>query len=98
MPIPSRRRIDRRNRQPTPSKRLEILARLRRDEVGLDPVLGTISKVKLANELWPVLERKIERARLAGTQERIPIVRVLYLAYRLALELPQQNLVIQLDP
>jgi hypothetical protein len=64
---------------------------------NLDSVLGQASKVELADALWPVLERKVERARRLGTAERIPIVRIVNRAVDLARELPRRNVVIPLD-
>jgi hypothetical protein len=90
-------RLDRGRRQPTPRKRLQIIARLRRQSAGLEPLLQKrVSKVKLADELWPVLERKIERALAAGTDQRIPIVRVVHRAHALAHEFPRRNFGIML--
>jgi hypothetical protein len=89
--------LDRRRRQPTLAKRVEIVAKLRAERGNLNKMLGPISKVALADELWPVLEAKIERALARGTERRIPIVRAVHQAYALATEYPRRNLVIALE-
>jgi hypothetical protein len=89
--------LDRRRRQPTLAKRVEIVAKVRAERGNLDKMLGPISKVALADELWPVLEAKIERALARGTERRIPIVRAVHQAYALATEYPRRNLVIALE-
>jgi hypothetical protein len=66
---------------------------------GLDSTLFSFSETgeriaevrtscALADELWPLLEAKIERALDRKTERRIPIVRVVDLAAALAHELP----------
>lgn len=89
--------LDRRQRQPTYAKRLAVIAKIRAARGNLDELLGPISKVALADELWPVLEVKIERALERRTERRIPIVRVVDQAAALAYELPRRNLVIALE-
>lgn len=54
------------------------------------------SKRDLADELWPVLKRKVERAQARRAETRIPIVRVLDRATDLAHELPRGDVVIAL--
>lgn len=90
-------RLDRRRRQPTPARRLTVIAKLRSSHGNLDELLGPISKVALADELWPTLEAKIERALARRTERRIPIVRIVDQAAALAHELPRRNLVIALE-
>jgi hypothetical protein len=90
-------RLDKRSRKPTFNDRVELVSKLRAQRGNLDKMLGSISKVALADELWPVLERKIEVALARGTERRIPIVRVVHQAYALATELPRRNLVIALE-
>lgn len=68
-------------RQQTLEERIATVAKLRAKRHNLDKMLGPISKVDLAVELWPILEAKIERALERGTQRRIPIVRALGQAY-----------------
>jgi hypothetical protein len=89
--------LDRRPRQPTLEKRIQLVAKLRAQRGNLDEMLGPISKVALAEKIWPVLEAKIERALERGTERRIPIVRAVHRAYRLATEYPRRNLVIALE-
>jgi hypothetical protein len=90
-------RLDERRRQPSPAERLHLVAAARASSGNLDSLLGPISKVALADELWPVLEQKIETALARRTERRIPIVRILDTAAALANELPRRNLVIALE-
>lgn len=55
------------------------------------------SKTRLAEELWPVLERRVVRTIGNHTEKRIPVVRVLDEAIALAYEFPRRGLVIRLD-
>jgi len=80
------------------ARRLSVIATLRAAHGNLDELLGPISKVALADELWPLLAAKIDRALERGTERRIPIVRVIDQAAALANELPRRNLVIALEP
>ena len=89
-------RLDRRSRQPSPADRLQILGRLRTNHGNLKELLGSTSKVDLAEELWPVLEKKISRAQAKKTERRIPVVRAVDLATDLARALPRKNLVMLL--
>lgn len=79
-------------------QRIEIAGGIRRSRGSLDPLLGGGSKVELADALWPVLRRKVERAQGHGTEGRIPIVRVLDHATDMAHELPRRNVVIPRVP
>jgi hypothetical protein len=54
-------------------------------------------KVQVWRRLWPVLHARIQRARARGTEERIPLVRVLFQAYRLAGG-PRSNTVFRVGP
>jgi hypothetical protein len=90
-------RLDQRTKKPTLSELRAIVGNLRRQSSGLKNVLdGVPSKVALAEELWPTLERRIDAAKRRETESRIPIVAVAYEAVRLAHELPRRNLVIDL--
>jgi hypothetical protein len=89
--------LDRRPRQPPLERRVQLVAKLRRQRGNLDKMLEPISKAALADQLWPVLETKIETALERGTGRRIPIVRMVHQAYALALEFPRRNLVINLE-
>jgi hypothetical protein len=82
---------------PSLERRLKAVARIRASRGNLDKLLGDGSKVDLAEVLWPILERKIERAVKVGTERRIPIVRTIDLAGELAHEYPRAELVIPLD-
>lgn len=52
-------------------------------------------KTKLAEKLWPILERKIEDAISRNDTSSIPVVRVLHQAYQLASELPRYSVMIR---
>lgn len=90
-------RLDRRPRKPDVVRLAEIIGGLRRSQSGIDNVLHRVSKVALADGLWPSLEQKIIRAEARNTATRIPIVSVIDEAIRLANEFPRRNLVIGLD-
>jgi hypothetical protein len=87
--------VDTRKRQPSMARRVELV-RDARDRRGRLDDLGVGSKTDLAEELWPVLKRKVQLAERRGTVERIPIVRVLDRATDLAREFPRRNVVIPL--
>lgn len=53
------------------------------------------TKTKLAEKLWPLLERKIEDAITRNDTSSIPVVRVLHQAYKLAAELPRHSVMIE---
>jgi hypothetical protein len=73
------------------------IAEIRQAQGNLKKVLGShTSKLKLAEALWPILERKIERSRKHGTQERLPVVRALYQAQKMARG-PRRGIVIPLE-
>jgi hypothetical protein len=84
--------------QPTLTALTNRVASVRASRGNLDSLLNDGSKVSLANELWPVLERRIRRAERNKTEGRIPIVRVLDRAIRIAHELPRGKVVIPLQP
>jgi hypothetical protein len=54
-------------------------------------------KVDVWHHLWPVLRTRIGRAQKRQTEERIPLVRVVYKAYRLATR-PRSHTVIRVGP
>ena len=88
-------RIDTRRRRPSAAVLVERVGYLRANRKNLDVLLpGAVSKVALADALWPVLRRKIARADKRGTAERVPIVRVLDRALELANELPRRHVVV----
>ena len=82
----------------TITRRLEIAASIRQSRGSLAPLLGGGSKVELADVLWPVLQKKIQCAEAHHTENRIPIVRMLDHAMKLAHELPRRNVVIPRIP
>lgn len=88
--------VDRRRNVPPLGKRIEIVARIRASRGNLDSALGGRSKVALADALFPILKRKIERAETKGTERNISVVRVLDQATDMARELPRRNVVIPL--
>lgn len=90
-------RLDRRRRQLTLDKRVALVAELRARRGNLDKMLGPISKVALAEELWPVLEAKIERALERGTRAPTANRSRGPSGYALATEFPRRNLVIALE-
>lgn len=73
---------------------IERVSSVRSKGGNLKVLLRGCSKLALAGELWPVLERKVVRAQEHETELRIPIVRVLRRAIELARELPRRNVVI----
>jgi hypothetical protein len=88
--------LDTRSRQPSTIERAKIIARLRATGGNLETLLGGASKVRLADALWPVLEKRIQRAEERGTADRIPVVRALDRATDLARLWPRSNVVIPL--
>jgi hypothetical protein len=88
--------VDRRQNAPLLGERIKIVGRIRASRGNLDSALGGRSKIALAETLWPVLKRKIERAETRGTEQNIPIVSVLDQATDMARELPRRNVVIPL--
>lgn len=73
------------------------VAKARDEHHNLRSLLPGGSKTRLAEELWPVLERRIVRAIGNETEDRIPVARVLNEAIALAYEFPRRGLVIRLD-
>ena len=89
-------RHDTRERQPTASQRTKLVAGARERRGNLKTVIGRKSKPALGPDLWPMLEQKIRLAQTRGTEERIPIVRMLDRATDLAREISRRNIVIPL--
>jgi hypothetical protein len=77
-------RLDQSPRKPPVADRTRYVAKVRARGGNLKSVLSGISKVALADALWLVLERKVERAEQYGTEARIPLVRVIDRATELA--------------
>jgi hypothetical protein len=89
-------RIDTRSRRMTFEKRLELVQDARAGLKNFKLALGGVSKLDLADELWPVLEKKILRADARGRADAVPIVAVLDRALELAREYPRRGLVLSL--
>jgi hypothetical protein len=91
--------LDKRPNRPSLEKLVGIISRLRdkNNNVGKFTDSAKISKLDLADALWPMLRRKFELAERHGTERRVPIVRVLDRACYLANEWPRKNLVIGLE-
>jgi hypothetical protein len=89
--------LGKRERQPSLRDRTEHIRRLRVDRANIEKALEPkATKRELAQALWPVLLAKIKRAQRTDTAGRIPIVRVLDEATRLANEFPPSGVVIAL--
>jgi len=54
-------------------------------------------KLEIWKHLWPVLRARVRRAQGRGTESKIPLVRVLFDAYRLAAG-PRSNIVMRVGP
>ena len=90
-------RLDPGPRKPDLATLITRVAGIRERHANLDEVLHRVSKVDLADALWPTLESKIKAAVRRKTDGRIPVVQVLDEALRLAHEYPRRNLVLSLD-
>jgi hypothetical protein len=88
-------RIDQSLRAPSLSRRVQLVRDCRKRRGNLDELFRG-SKVDLADELWPLLQAKVDRAEALGRINRIPVVRVLDRAVRLAVELRGGNVVLEL--
>lgn len=89
-------RLDNRPDAPTRQERIEIVGKLRAQRANLKKTMGPVSKVRLADELWPVLKQRIVKAQANNTHLRIPAVRALADAVDLARETGRRNIVIPL--
>jgi hypothetical protein len=76
-----------------PQEIQEIVTRLREGNKNLKALDKQLSKRKLAAELWPILERRLNAATKRDTLDRIPFVRILDRAMFLAQE-PRQNVLL----
>lgn len=54
-------------------------------------------KLEVWRHLWPVLRARVRRAQVRGTESQIPLVRVVFDAYRLAVG-PRSNIVMRVGP
>lgn len=91
-------RLDSRQRKPTFEKLVELVAGTRAWRANLDELLHGVSKLDLADELWPLLERRLVRSRESPNLRRIPIVRVLDRALELAHQFGRGRVVLALEP
>lgn len=91
-------RLDPRAAKPTLQQLLARVASLRASKGNLGNLLFRTSKLDLADELWPLLERRLERVRTGADGRRIPIVRVLDHALELAHEFGRGRIVLALEP
>ncbi len=91
-------RLPRRGRSQTRQAATSSVAKIRAAAGNLESMFPHSSKGRLARELLPLMERKLERALTNGTAERIPLVKVLDRALELAYEFPRRSLVIGLTP
>jgi len=91
--------LDGRSRKPSVSTLRSAIWSIREARGALDKVVddACVRKPDLADALWPTLERKIENALAHDSAGRIPIVRIVNRAVRLAQELPRRNIVIVLE-
>jgi hypothetical protein len=89
--------VDQAHKPPTTKERIKWVASVRASGGNLDVLLGSVSKIELAEELWPLLEGKLRRAIRRKTVARIPVARVLFQAHAMASEFPRKNLVIGLS-
>jgi hypothetical protein len=78
--------LDSRDRQPSLQERRESIARMRAKNTNLKKgaLWPGISKIALAETLWPTLRQRVDTARRHGTHHRIPVIRVLDHAVDLA--------------
>jgi hypothetical protein len=83
-------------KRPSVDAMRQVVGKLRAERGRLDETLGKGSKVELAEALWPVLERKLERATSERKLRRIAVVRAIDRGGELATEYPRAGLVIPL--
>lgn len=91
-------RLDPRPNKPSLEQLVSRVATFRAKGGNLGNLLFRTSKLDLADELWPLLERRLERARSGSDGRRIPIVRVLDRALKLAHEFGRGRVVLALEP
>ncbi|MEA2494436.1 MAG: hypothetical protein QOJ29_2347 [Thermoleophilaceae bacterium] len=88
--------LDPRPQKPSVRELIQRVGSVRRSKGNLEHLLHRGSKRDLAERLWPVLEKRIDREIAAGTERRVPVVRVLDRAIELAHEIPRRGIVIPL--
>jgi hypothetical protein len=89
-------KLDHRPRKPSCEKLVELVTQFRANKTNLKPLLKGSGKPELAEQLWPLLERKLDRALAKRTETRIPVVPVIDEATRMAQEYGRGNTVIAL--
>ncbi len=91
--------LDRRARKPPLAQRVQAIANVRRDNGNLKKTVlrGVAGKRLLADHLWPMLERKLDRGIERDAATRIPIVRVIDEALNLAHEFSRGSWVVALE-
>lgn len=90
-------KLDRRERKPGRKHLVKLLAQARAGRKNLKPLLKGFGKIELAEELWPLLERKLDRALSKQAEARIPVVPILDEATQMAHEFGRGNTVIALS-
>jgi hypothetical protein len=90
-------KLDGRERKPERERLVELVAQARASRKNLNTLLKGFSKIELAEELWPLLERKLDRALSKQTETRIPVVPILDEATQMAYEFGRGNTVIALS-
>jgi hypothetical protein len=85
-------------RPPDLEEKRKLMVKARDEHINLKTMVPGGSKTRLAEEVWPLLERRIVNAMAKNTEKRIPIVRVLDEAIALAYEFPRRGLVLRIDP
>jgi uncharacterized membrane protein YheB (UPF0754 family) len=89
--------LDRRERKPERERLVELVAQARAGRKNLKILLKGFGKIELAEELWPLLERKLDRALGQQTETRIPVVPILDEATQMAHQFGRGNTVIALS-
>jgi hypothetical protein len=89
-------KLDRRERKPERERLVELIEQARAGRKNLKILLKGFGKIELAEELWPLLERKLDRALSKQTERRIPVVPILDEATQMAREFGRGNTVIAL--
>jgi hypothetical protein len=91
-------KLDQRARKPTRDELIELVAQFRASGKNLKPLIKMSGKPELADELWPPLERKLDRALAKRTETRIPAVPVIDEATRMAQEYGRADIAVGAGP